>query len=409
MCLFGIETSPDVVYPDSIKGIVTSKYKFRDDKPVFKPFVRVDKYKFHIPGLGVKGEDCGAERGRFMSVRGDAVKFKRLSCKRVECPDCWSDWMRRHVFNIAMRLATMVFVRGELPVFAVFSVPPDKVSDGWCWDDVNTGLFRRGYRRGKMVGVECGYGVFHPYRIKKDIKKRLWDAGYGKRGKEMDAGLWMGVREDGLGLGDWHDYVNLSPHAHGIVFGSDIKEHSCKDYVIRFKDKDGVPLEQDMVSVVGYLVYLLSHAGVTNYKVSNAIRSWGEIRDFVPEDVLPSEIYMELAHGFAEALGMVWDSVDGLGYPDDDNEDVVRDWVSIHSVYDYLGNEDWVSSLSMSQLEYWKDVASYMGNNKGKPPPIVFNVMKRVRCRGLMLVEVSPPKDVVVVCDVVPKDSDNYG
>jgi len=347
-----------------------------------------------IPGLGHKGRLCGHRRMDRFSSDGGAVRYGLLRCKRIECPACWSSWARRVVFDLALRIEAYARATDRRPHAVVCSVPPSEVKDRWSWDRVNTSLFRRGYRRLNDHGIEGGIAVFHPYRIKPS-----WKWAFRRSGVHEDIGMWKVIRERVQEGEDLHNFVELGPHIHGIVFGYP-KAHECSDYLVRFNDRDHVPIElEELPDVVALLRYLLSHTGVLAHlklyrrhrsggvvvrkQVTHTIREFGALFRFDPSELLPPAELEALRCELALALGMVWSNGE-LGYPAYCKElgtsDDCLEWVSIYRLPTYLGNEAWLTALSHSQAKFWLAVLEFMAR-MGRPPD-----------PG----EVKPPGDVAV-------------
>jgi hypothetical protein len=296
------------------------------------------------------------------------------------------------VFELALKIEAYAMATNRRPYAVVCSVPPKEVKDRWSWDRVNTSLFRRGYRRLHDHGIDGGVAVFHPYRI-----KSAWKFAFRRSGIYEDIGMWKVIRERVQDGEDFYKFVEIGPHVHGIVFG-DPKAHECEDYLIRFKDEDHVPIELDEVSdVVALLRYLLSHTGVITHvkpyrrhggrgivvrkQVTHTIREFGILFRLDPSKLLPPDELEALRCEIALALGMVWSNGE-LGYPayrkELDTSDDGLEWVSIHKLGSYLGNEAWLTALSYSQAKFWLRVWKFIAKmgrppdpNEVKPPPDV--------------------------------------
>lgn len=337
-------------YPDSLR---TSPGVFSSFQKTFEDFE--DSYKlagnsFELPGLGESGEDCMSLRARAFAKDGEAVRYEYMKCKRVECPKCWSDWAKRRVFDIVLRIEAYARANNERPYFAVASVPPSEAK-GWNWNRLNESLFRRGYRRLANIGINGGYALFHPFRLTERAKKELEADGWGSG--DTDAGYWKGVREDALNWGYWRKYVKFSPHLHTVVFGEPEK-HKGGDYIIRFKDSSGKPEPMSLDRLIGYLFYIVTHVGVCGEFQTRVTRSFGDIYNLDPKEVLNEDEFNELARVIAEKIGMVWDAENGeLTYGDDSNSDY--DWVSVWRLKEYLNGEnykEWREGISEAYKEF---------------------------------------------------------
>lgn len=332
-------------------------------------------YDFQLPGLGDPGEMCGSNRvpeKKAVCPNGDAVRYVPMLCRRVECPDCYSDWSRERAFSIAVEIEARARQLGERPHALFASVEPDDVRS---MDAINQKLFRRFYRRfekNESQKVRCehfehtvencsecyternrcsnagsrghrisecpkcstkkirckyankshcvedcsdcytnvsefgGYGFFHHCRIKRPRKEGLRRCGYGDRGNK--GGLWTGVRDDALDLGDWRKYVKWGPHLHSIGFPGHIEPHKGDDFLIRKYDN-----LEDAESVVAHIRYLLSHGAVRERdgecRMTRPFGSFhhGSSEWKGAENELSETEYNNLASEIAQLIGMEWD------------------------------------------------------------------------------------------------------
>jgi len=376
-------------YPDSLSTSPIAEQKTFED---FKRTYRLAKNSFELPGLGESGKDCMKLRASDFAEDGEAVRYEHIKCRRVECPECWKDWARRRVFKIALRIWAYAKKNGVKPYLCVASVPEDKAQT-WNWKRLNNGLFRRFYCRGENVGIDGGYALFHSYRLLKFAKRRLAQLGYGSG--EMDAGYWKGVRENALNLDSWRSYVRFSPHLHAIVFG-DPQEHEGDDFIIRFKDDDyGNAVELDLDDVIGLLFYLITHVGVGSEFQTRVTRSFGELYNIDPEELLGEEEFDELAREIAEKVGMLWDSEEGeLAYEDDSERDY--NWVSVWKLKEYLNGEDykeWREGVSDDYLAFLDILWSKCWVLR-KPPPLV-DMMSIHRAYGIETVSEKLPENEI--------------
>ncbi len=377
----------NVVYPASLRETrqvdLTELYKL----PRQHTISGFSKYSFFIPGLGKSGENCGCQRLTSVSSDMKFLKNTRLACKRAECPDCWSIWAKYRAFEITMALEIVAQMTQERPKSWFVSVNPDKVStEAWSWTNINTHLFRRGYRRSKSHGMKGGQAFYHPFRIKPEIKillrkerKSLWKSRPDLAGKyKGEVGFWRMVRNDLLDLKSFFDYVNFGPHVHMVGFGSP-KQHISKDFMLQFQDDTkGKPLPlKDVQSVVGKVIYLLSHTGLIrdpefiNFN-SRPTRRFGVMCRMSPEmvDRFPSMEWLEdKALEVANALSMTWDADNGLHLKTDHpvGEDIV--WVPLRHVKGLLA--DWEPHLPEDVVYFYRSLDDHICEH-GLPPPDVF-------------------------------------
>lgn len=120
------------------------------------------------------------------------------------------------------------------------------------------------------VGITGGVMIFHPWRIKDELKPLLAARckGVSKLNQEQrDKKFWQLVREDVLKMGDWRRYTVYGPHFHIIGFGYTEKSsdvYARDGWIVKnvrnvsthrfFKDTE---IEDDIVAMVAYV---LSHA-----------------------------------------------------------------------------------------------------------------------------------------------------
>jgi len=392
-----------------VRNLAKSQKDFED----FKNNYKLAKNSFELPGLGDSKDWCMSLRLNAFAKNNEVVKYGRYKCRRVECPRCWTDWARRRVFKIAMRL--LAFRDWESPndfvkrlacdskfliakelygcsdiYSAVCSVPPSKAKT-WNWNRLNESLFRRGYRRMSDIGVVGGYALFHPFRIVKRFKNELRNEGWGTG--ELDAGYWKGIRNNALDLSSWSDYVKFSPHLHTLVLGSPEK-HDCSDFVIRFKSSSGSPNPLSVDEVIGYLFYIITHVGVCREFKSRPTRSFGVLYNIEPSDFLTDSEYNSLASRLADKIGMVWNSGDNeLNYKS--NESSEYDWVPVWKLDDYLTlneYEDWRDSISDRYKEFLDIVWSRTWVLR-HPPPLE------------NMIEDHDFYSIGIVCEILPEDN----
>jgi hypothetical protein len=331
---------------------------------------------FKLPGLGRSGPTCGVNRMSHFSSDGSKVKYSPLSCGRIECPKCWPDWARRMVFNLAFKIEAYARAHNERPKTCVFSVAPDRVNyEAWTWERVSRGLFRRGYRRAKNVGVDGGVAIFHPYRIRPGIKRELK-----RSGEHREVGMWKLIRAR-VNAGEALDkFVSVGPHVHSIIFGEP-RAHVSKDFLIAFADGgEALPKELETArDLVYFLFYLITHTGVLTHlkeysngkihrRATHTVRAFGSMHRWIC--TLPPGEYEALAREIAGLVGMEWHDGE-LSYPASSKEfgtsDENIEWVPIYKLGAYLNNEQWLTALSNSQCTYWLKVLKFM-KIEDRPP-----------------------------------------
>jgi len=115
----------------------------------------------------------------------------------------------------------------------------------------------------KMIGVLGGSVIFHPFRIKKEYHKPLFDA---LKGLSLPGGIWRAVHDNLLGLDTWRDYVYFAPHFHvlgyypKIIMKSDVF-HNVTGWVYKAV---GVAQQRNVYRTARYL--LTHHAVPEGHK-----------------------------------------------------------------------------------------------------------------------------------------------
>lgn len=246
---------------------------------------------FTIPGYGEKKDMCDFVKAYISCPGQHMVKPVKQSCQRIECPECYLDWASKASGRITDVL------RGSQAAYR--NVDTDLVTDykqaiknkkmvrrvnhfvlspppGFVGDDFNlNGLYRRLYLFMKRNHLFTGgLVIFHPYRLKSDIRKRL-QAIIKENSNNVDirdtGGLWALVHEDTLCLGSLSAYVYFSPHFHLLAFGglpnaTDFyrktgwvyKNIGRRDTAIRIDEKTGAIIDE----IRSTAKYLLSHCCV---------------------------------------------------------------------------------------------------------------------------------------------------
>lgn len=340
------------IYPDSIR--TTRQAKVLNISPN-----RLTKRDFVLMGMGDRGEYCGSPRVSHFTEDMLNIRVGRFSCKKVVCPECSDDWALHRTFDMAVKIWGYHLLTGQPVRFAVTSVRPSSVGE-WTWDNINTSLYRRSYRVLKSKGGVGGYSLFHPLRVKPEVKEGLRAAGYAKRGEGESAGYWAGVKADALGLGHYQRYVKLGPHLHHIIFG-DTDKCLDKDFLLRY-----LPGEKDLGEVIRYLRYLLTHVGVYMGQESKVSRSWGALYGLDIEAELGDDRYAALCQEIAESMSMCWDAENGLTYPCTTKEAKSGDdldWLPIGFIRSRWWSENDLYPLG-EVARFWNDVYAMYDTDK---------------------------------------------
>ena len=243
-----------------------------------------------IPGYGVEKDLCSFLKGYISCPGGHVKKPVRHSCQRIECPLCYMDWANkasgritdvlrgtqdayRNVnanmctdFQKAIKERKMVRRINHV----VMSPEPGFIKEGECLNSI----YKRFYLFLKHNHIFTGgFVVYHPYRLKADIRKRLQNEIRKGRlsANYEDGGLWEMVHSDYLNLGSLQAYVYDSPHFHLLAFGgfppSNVfhaktgwvyKNLGQRDTAIRIDAKTGTIIDEVKITAK----YLLTHCAV---------------------------------------------------------------------------------------------------------------------------------------------------
>lgn len=297
-----------------------------------------------IVSMGDSGDLCMTEVFREISVDGDALKTYHLKCGSPLCPDCSTSWIISRVYEMTLRLEIEAKERGERPFPFIMSVPPSETTE-WTIEEVNTSLFRRGYRRARNLGIDGGVAVWHPFRIKKCYQNELRNKGIEDKmtvGEHESKGMWDAVKEDKLNIGYYKGYLRIGMHTHCIGFGKNPIGHKKKDFFIGIKGSDGSPDRMNTDEVMKYLYYVLTHAGQLKGNMhTNPTRRWGccfRKPDLSNYENVTEEWVEEKKHEIAEKLGMCYSEERGLYMPVEDEDEY--EWMPIWMVGYLLKNEE---------------------------------------------------------------------
>lgn len=451
-------------YAHSSKGKPHTQSEIGNFEPDFKENYVLARNSFELPGLGGVGDNCMAVRKdengdevpnytlTEISEDVEALKFDHLKCRRVECPNCWTDWARRRVFDMVLKIEAYAIVNDVRPYFAVASVDPKKVErEMWTYPMLKSRLIRRFYRRADSCGVIGGYRLLHPFRIRrvkgfnfcknqdcskcrfKDscVKGMLVEDGWGSGFR--DSGYWKGIRQDALDLGSWRDYVSFEPHLHAIVFADNPTKNESEGFFLSFRDdEDGNPIPMSLERVIGYVFYLITHVGVCNQFKTQPTQSFGVLNGFDPKEALGKEEYDKLAGRIAEKIGTKYICKDCgnawagkelgecpecgssdikkkqiLGWDSEDEEftnisaDNDYDWFPVWDLKERLYGkkyEEWREGISEEKLDFLEELQKFVGVNGALARESDFAVclssISELRERGFEIVEPEPPPPI---------------
>jgi len=330
----------------------------------------IDGWTFSIAGIEKRGESCGKIVATGFNY--EAVKYDKLSCRRMTCPVCYKDWINRSAFRYAVLIESYARWSKERPCCIQSSVRPiDAMS--WTWAEYNNKLHRRAIRQMKSIGVVAGVRIFHPYRIRNNIKKELKALGYASSDSDS-LGYWRGVRVDALNLNDWREYVMPGPHDHGICFPGFLDPHSHEDIVVRkYATLDYV------INVVRHLKYLLSHAGKLPNTATMPTKLFGlfsGVNHWIPEDNLTVAELNSVKHDVAGCLNMIYnEQSDDVEYP---IEEDLPEGLTFLPIIDLprLIRTEWVRGVrTQEELVFWEILSEKTRSRE----PLLFDDVEEIR------------------------------
>lgn len=175
------------------------------------------KPEFRIPGTLEKSSDsCNTFVGAEYCKDCGRSEARFYHCNNWDCPECYFFTATRAARRTEDRLRGVQIAYsnfGRFPgktMHVTFSVP-DSEYDSFDLDK----SWRTCIKYADMIGINGGAVIFHPYRIKSEFKKRIFDA---VKAACLKGGLWSGVHNNVLNLGSWQDYVYFAPHFHVLGY-----------------------------------------------------------------------------------------------------------------------------------------------------------------------------------------------
>jgi hypothetical protein len=234
------------------------------------PLLKVLAYL--IPGKGKKTKDhCNTVTGVNYCPNGHTVEPISYHCKNWNCPECFpwaaSQAARRAADRLTgVQMAWSGIGKPQGPLNHIeLSVPPE------LYEKFDLKKFKaKAIDYAKRIGISGGALIFHPFRIKDELKGPIREA--------LKALLddypthWKGVHKNVLGLTNWREYIEFGPHFHFLGYFK-LKERSDSFY-----EKTGWTYKnisyakrkrpEDSDSVYRIMRYLLTHHHVEQGKQS---------------------------------------------------------------------------------------------------------------------------------------------
>ena len=178
--------------------------------------------KGQIYGSAIKktNSECGKVRNvRVCSSNQDHdLQLRHICCNEPTCPICYPKFSHRLAEGIIERVLGYQDVYPGDPLCHLIMSPPPDTTDFKDMKDA-FGQFTKMFMKhgGKAAAV-----VYHPYRIKQELKIRLLDyqTELAKQNPDKKVpGFWKLVHDNVLGLRSMSDYVFYGPHFHAISTG----------------------------------------------------------------------------------------------------------------------------------------------------------------------------------------------
>lgn len=173
--------------------------------------------EFRIPGTQAKtSEYCNTVVGAEYCRDCGKAEARFYHCNNWDCPECYFYTASRAAHRVESRLMGVQLAYanyGKHPgkiMHITFSVPESDY-EGFDLD----AYYKKCIKHADMIGVLGGAVVFHPYRIKSDLRKPVYDA---VKTLCLKGGLWSGIHSDVLHLGNWKEYVYFAPHFHVLGY-----------------------------------------------------------------------------------------------------------------------------------------------------------------------------------------------
>jgi len=229
--------------------------------------VNCQTHPFNIVGVGEITDPytCGQYSKLVVCESNPNHKQKvRRNCHNWACPTCFKGNVLRAAERASERLkatrAAYAMSGDDIGLYQHITISPEQY-DLDLTEETLKDLKATAIKHLHKIGVIGGSIIFHPYRVKAEVKEDLKEI-LKIQDLQERKGYWDLIRKDILNLGDWRNYVYFSPHFHIVGFFPQIKIKSDDFYsstgwvyknITAFSGK---PLK----SVKGTEYYLLTHA-----------------------------------------------------------------------------------------------------------------------------------------------------
>lgn len=172
---------------------------------------------FKIPGtLGKTSDDCNKVKSVEYCQDCNRVEARFYHCNNWNCPDCYFWTATKAARAVEDRLTGVQRAYngvGKHPgklTHVTFSLPESDYEDFDIWKER-----QNVYKHAEMIGLTGGVVIFHPFRVKSEYKKPLYDA---VKAAGLIGGLWAGIHANALNKASWDEYTYFAPHFHVIGY-----------------------------------------------------------------------------------------------------------------------------------------------------------------------------------------------
>ena len=375
-----------------------------------------------LPGQWESREECEEVQPLGFCQDGDPQLGTKRQCGSRKCPMHWNQWRKSAVKAIVKRLAAYRATqegKGRRLLHTVAAPDPEQrwtIQRFWKTRKKVYELFQEHGGRG---GTAIPHG-FRPTDEAKGIFGSAVDNGF-----DREKGIWRFLRGFSEDWKDLRNYLDVSPHVHGMVAWEDLDGDKLEDelpegWVIHnvrslssfFLDESEVPayyqlddnmkIERTKQEVVreGYEdmirlgMYLLSHSAVQipageGIDRKQTVTYFGDVHpnSFDPSEELGEEDLAKIEHTVDALVGngdvALEEEQDDTMAPGDvcQCEDCEQPVYGLEKLADYMARPEWVNGLEPEQRCQMVGLKVYLGDSpspgtggKGAgPPPGGFN------------------------------------
>ena len=221
--------------------------------------------KWTIPGGELKNFRCrGWFPKNFCKDCGQIILVNG-NCSSPQCPDCCTRWRYKRVKKAFQRVYSYKITNKTRVGHLIVSIAPDD------YDKITDETIKDVYKFLKIKGVKGGMILYHPFRIKKERRKELFE-------------IFRITKTPGLGefalwkvlikvVENWRDYVYYSPHYHIVGCFNWLQNAASADPFV-YKRIGDLHQPEDLVKC---MMYQLSHVGLRKDANTHSIRWFGEL------------------------------------------------------------------------------------------------------------------------------------